>query len=204
MALYGAMFSQYGIKTGQVLVNKVDFYNEYTRENLQATLNELLELNIIPILNTNDAIASKPGKDWQGCSRRRATRRLMRWAWSASKALSGRRPAYAKCRNHESRLASSDAATSAWLGAQSADRAMFEGGPLEWQANCRRHCRAASRGRLMDSASISPSHRSQKEDRACLTALWNARLASERAAWLCLLGARRLSRQAALRRTIAL
>lgn len=63
MALYGAMFSQYGIKTGQVLVNKVDFYNEYTRENLQATLNELLELNIVPILNTNDAIASKPGKD---------------------------------------------------------------------------------------------------------------------------------------------
>ena len=63
MALYGAMFSQYGIKTGQVLVNKLDFYNEYTRENLQATLNELLELNIIPILNTNDAIASKPGKD---------------------------------------------------------------------------------------------------------------------------------------------
>jgi len=63
MALYGAMFSQYGIKTGQVLVNKLDFYNEYTRENLQSTLNELLDLNIIPILNTNDAIASKPGKD---------------------------------------------------------------------------------------------------------------------------------------------
>lgn len=63
MALYGAMFSQYGIKTGQVLVNKLDFYNEYTRENLQSTLNELLDLNIVPILNTNDAIASKPGKD---------------------------------------------------------------------------------------------------------------------------------------------
>lgn len=63
MALYGAMFSQYGIKTGQVLVNKSDFYNEYTRENLQATLNELLELNIIPILNTNDAVALKPAKN---------------------------------------------------------------------------------------------------------------------------------------------
>ena len=66
MALYGAMFSQYGIKTGQVLVNKLDFYNEYTRENLQATLKELLDLNIIPILNTNDAIASytdKKGKE---------------------------------------------------------------------------------------------------------------------------------------------
>ncbi len=46
-----------------MLVNKLDFYNEYTRENLQATLKELLDLNIIPILNTNDAIASKPGKE---------------------------------------------------------------------------------------------------------------------------------------------
>lgn len=61
MALYGAMFSQYGIKTAQVLVNKLDFYNEYTRENLQSTLNSLIDLNIVPILNTNDAIASKPG-----------------------------------------------------------------------------------------------------------------------------------------------
>lgn len=63
MALYGAMFSQYGIKTAQVLVNKLDFYNEYTRENLQSTLNALIDLNIVPILNTNDAIANKPGAD---------------------------------------------------------------------------------------------------------------------------------------------
>ncbi len=63
MALYGAMFSQYSVKTGQVLVNKLDFDNEYTRENLQGTLKELLDLNIIPILNTNDAIASKPGME---------------------------------------------------------------------------------------------------------------------------------------------
>jgi len=63
MALYGAMFSQYGIKTAQVLVNKLDFYNEYTRENLQSTLNSLIDLNIVPILNTNDAIASKPGAE---------------------------------------------------------------------------------------------------------------------------------------------
>ena len=63
MALYGAMFSQYGIKTAQVLVNKLDFYNEYTRENLMSTLNALIDLNIVPILNTNDAIASKPSLD---------------------------------------------------------------------------------------------------------------------------------------------
>lgn len=63
MALYSAMFSQYNVSTAQVLVNKSDFYNEYTRENLQATLNELLELNIVPILNTNDAIAPPPEKN---------------------------------------------------------------------------------------------------------------------------------------------
>lgn len=57
------MFSQYGINTAQVLVTKADFYNEFTRENLQATLNELLDLNIVPILNTNDAIAAPPEKN---------------------------------------------------------------------------------------------------------------------------------------------
>lgn len=45
------------------MVNKSDFYNEYTRQNLQATLNELLELNIVPILNTNDAVAPPPEKN---------------------------------------------------------------------------------------------------------------------------------------------
>lgn len=62
MALYSAMFSQYGIATAQVLVTKSDFYNEYTRQNLQAALDELLALNIVPILNTNDAIVAPPVK----------------------------------------------------------------------------------------------------------------------------------------------
>ena len=63
MSLYSAMFSQYGIHTAQVLVNKADFYNEYTRRNLKSTLKELLNLNIVPILNTNDAIAPQPEKN---------------------------------------------------------------------------------------------------------------------------------------------
>lgn len=63
MNLYGDLFSQYGITTAQVLVTKQDFENEFTRNNLQSTLNELLALNIVPILNTNDAIAPPPEKN---------------------------------------------------------------------------------------------------------------------------------------------
>merc|ERR1719266_2236377 len=62
-ALYETMFRNYGILVGQVLVTKSDFYNEQTRTQLFATMQELMALNIIPIINTNDAVSPPPQKD---------------------------------------------------------------------------------------------------------------------------------------------
>lgn len=68
MSLYEAMFNQYGVKTAQVLITKPDFFHEESRRNLIGTLKELLQLSIVPILNTNDAVAPPPqiDKDLQG------------------------------------------------------------------------------------------------------------------------------------------
>ncbi|KAE8746225.1 hypothetical protein FOCC_FOCC007097 [Frankliniella occidentalis] len=60
MSLYEAMFAQYGVKIAQVLVTKPDFYNEDTRQHLFSTLTELISLNIVPIINTNDAVSPPP------------------------------------------------------------------------------------------------------------------------------------------------
>ncbi len=42
----------------QVLVTKADFTDTYTRKHLFQTMSELLALNIVPIVNTNDAVAA--------------------------------------------------------------------------------------------------------------------------------------------------
>jgi len=63
MSLYEAMFSQYGVKIAQVLVTKPDFYNEDTRRHLASTISELISLNIVPIINTNDAVSPPPMAD---------------------------------------------------------------------------------------------------------------------------------------------
>jgi len=66
MSLYEAMFAQYGVKVAQILITKSDFYIENTRNNLISTISELLALNILPIINTNDAVSPPPEANLQG------------------------------------------------------------------------------------------------------------------------------------------
>lgn len=63
MSLYDAMFAQYGVKLAQILVTTADFRNEETKRNLFSTLTELISLNIVPIINTNDAVTPPPKDD---------------------------------------------------------------------------------------------------------------------------------------------
>ncbi|OBS70303.1 hypothetical protein A6R68_01158, partial [Neotoma lepida] len=68
MALYEAMFTQYSICAAQILVTNLDFHDEQKRRNLNGTLHELLRMNIVPIVNTNDAVVppAEPNSDLQG------------------------------------------------------------------------------------------------------------------------------------------
>ena len=60
IAMYETMFAQYGVSCAQILVTKNDFKHRSTVDNLRETINELLIMNVIPIINENDAI-SPPG-----------------------------------------------------------------------------------------------------------------------------------------------
>uniref|UniRef100_A0A8C2XUQ2 Delta-1-pyrroline-5-carboxylate synthase n=1 Tax=Cyclopterus lumpus TaxID=8103 RepID=A0A8C2XUQ2_CYCLU len=68
MALYETMFTQYSTCTAQILVTNLDFHDEQKRRNLNSTLHELLRMNIVPIINTNDAVVPPPvpNSDLQG------------------------------------------------------------------------------------------------------------------------------------------
>jgi delta-1-pyrroline-5-carboxylate synthetase len=57
MALYETLFSLYDIACSQILVTESDFKTEEHRANIRATLLHLLELDVIPIVNENDAVS---------------------------------------------------------------------------------------------------------------------------------------------------
>lgn len=59
MGLYDTLFRTKNITSSQVLVTDSDFSNDKRRENLRFTINHLLELGAIPILNENDVISTR-------------------------------------------------------------------------------------------------------------------------------------------------
>lgn len=58
MALYAEAFEQLNITTAQVLLTEEDFSNRHRYLNLTSTINELLRLNVIPIINENDTVST--------------------------------------------------------------------------------------------------------------------------------------------------
>lgn len=59
MYLYDKLFREYNHIVAQMLITGLDLSNEESHQNFQSTLNRLLELNVIPIINENDTIATK-------------------------------------------------------------------------------------------------------------------------------------------------
>ncbi|MBQ1843084.1 MAG: glutamate 5-kinase [Lachnospiraceae bacterium] len=57
MFWYDKFFSEYNQEVAQILFNADDLENEEKKENLSNTINTLLEMGIIPIVNENDSVS---------------------------------------------------------------------------------------------------------------------------------------------------
>lgn len=57
MARYHSIFGKYGMKVAQVLITYDTFSNKHSLSNMSSSINKLLEMGVIPIVNENDAIA---------------------------------------------------------------------------------------------------------------------------------------------------
>lgn len=58
MGLYQAGFSRLGMTAAQVLLTEYDFSNRQRYLNLRSTLEKLLELGVVPIINENDTVST--------------------------------------------------------------------------------------------------------------------------------------------------
>ena len=63
MSLYEDAFDAYGVITGQVLVTEDDFSQRKKYLSLRATLNRLLDMGAVPIVNQNDTVTVIEGLD---------------------------------------------------------------------------------------------------------------------------------------------
>ncbi|KAG7227961.1 hypothetical protein INR49_005582 [Caranx melampygus] len=63
-----ALHSGHNQLKDMILVTNLDFHDDQKRQNLNSTLQELLRMNIVPIINTNDAVVPppEPNSDLQG------------------------------------------------------------------------------------------------------------------------------------------
>lgn len=57
MMIYEKFFAEYSQLTAQVLLTRESVYNETCREHAKKTFEELLAMNVVPIVNANDAIS---------------------------------------------------------------------------------------------------------------------------------------------------
>ena len=57
MGLYDTLFSQYGLVCGQVLVTEADFSNKARLDRMRSTLQTMLRMGAVPVMNENDVLA---------------------------------------------------------------------------------------------------------------------------------------------------
>lgn len=58
MAIYQKLFAEYNQNIGQVLMTKKTMLDNVSRKNAQNTINELLEMGVIPVVNENDTVST--------------------------------------------------------------------------------------------------------------------------------------------------
>lgn len=59
MYVYDKLFAEYNHTVAQILLTGSDFSHQDRRRNFENTLEKLLELNVLPVINENDSIATK-------------------------------------------------------------------------------------------------------------------------------------------------
>ncbi|MBE7092049.1 MAG: glutamate 5-kinase [Clostridiales bacterium] len=59
MYIYDKLFSEYNHTVAQLLITGADIENEERHSNFSNTLNRLLELQVIPVINENDTVATE-------------------------------------------------------------------------------------------------------------------------------------------------
>ena len=58
MSVYQKFFAEYNQKVGQVLMTKETMIDNVSRKNAQNTINELMAMGVIPIVNENDTVST--------------------------------------------------------------------------------------------------------------------------------------------------